>query len=146
MVKLAGPRQVQEAFNLRFWRAGEEAAPQNAEVADFLANYVHCEQVYVITSMLPPGEGTQPIWAQVWIQQGRKMTSYGSEEEWVGYRDVELSGVYRSVAWRHLVDLQTRVRTDKRCFVYPAFLRELSQVIHQGDSRVAHQSQWVIYD
>jgi hypothetical protein len=71
---------MREAFDLRFWKAGEMAACLNAGVATHLAECVHGRRIYLVVRILPSAEGTQPVFAHVWIQQGRRIVSSRREE------------------------------------------------------------------
>jgi hypothetical protein len=52
LMKMDSHREVQKSFNLRIWEAGRLMESLNAGIADFLANYVLGEWVY-ITVYLP---------------------------------------------------------------------------------------------
>jgi hypothetical protein len=99
--------------NRRILKADSSIAPIEAERAAFLAGFQYDSPTYVIIAVLRPREGVvENVWAQLFVQEGRRMIGMHIEAPNLSFKEMEAKATENALAWRHRIDRKPHARSD----------------------------------
>jgi hypothetical protein len=107
----------------------------NSGLSDFLTGMSLEKTTFVVANAGQRLSGTQPVCAQLWVQEDRRMTATSTSlsEMLDSKEEVLLSRMSDALTWRHILDLKYYKRPGLRVVRYPGLLTRLSLVLSTGN-------------
>jgi hypothetical protein len=118
LARMHACRQKQVAFNKSILRNEVNIATMNADISHFLRGFDPNPEktMHVAHGIGSRARGAQPIYGQLWEQDGRRMTATSSPPRECGTTKeaITLSGVEDALRWRHVLEMSPNPRPGLR--------------------------------